>query len=56
MPIDPPDSEFDCIGVNGEGSYYKAVVDGVIDVVGWIMLEPWNVPESATDRVIYNSA
>ena len=35
--IDPPDTEFDCIGVDGEGSYYKAVVRGV---VGRIMLEP----------------
>ena len=40
MPIDAPDSEFDCIGVNGEGPYNKAVVGGVIDVVRWIMLEP----------------
>jgi hypothetical protein len=31
MPIDPPDSEFDCIGVNGEGPYNKALVGGVID-------------------------
>ena len=29
MPVDPPDTEFDRISVNGEGSYYKAVVGGV---------------------------
>jgi hypothetical protein len=29
VPVDPPDTEFDCVGVNGEGSYYTAVVGGV---------------------------
>jgi hypothetical protein len=29
VPIDTPDTEFDCFGVNGEGPYYTAVVGGV---------------------------
>jgi hypothetical protein len=33
MPVDPPDTEFDCVGVNGEGSYYTAVVGGVSNVI-----------------------
>jgi hypothetical protein len=48
VPVDPPDTEFDCVGVNGEGSYYTAVVGGVSNA------EP-NVPEcaSAAVRVIF---
>ena len=29
VPVDPPDTEFDCVGINGEGSYYTTVVGGV---------------------------
>jgi hypothetical protein len=32
VPVDPPDTEFDCVGVNGEGSYYTAVVGGASNV------------------------
>lgn len=29
VPVDTPDTELDSVGVNGEGSYYKAVVGRV---------------------------
>ena len=47
MPVDPPDTEFDRISVNGEGSYYKAVVGGVRNVVDYVTAEA-NVPENAS--------
>ena len=54
VPVDPPDTELDCVGVNGEGSYYTAVVGGVSNVVDYVTAEP-NVPEcaSAAVRVIF---
>lgn len=36
VPVDPPDTEFDCVGVNGEGSYYTAVVGGVSNVAEYV--------------------
>ena len=51
MPVDPPDTEFDCICINGEGSYYTAVVGGVRNVLDYVYLyctaQP-NVPERAS--------
>src|SRR6266567_5828094 len=47
VPEDPPDTQFDCVGVNGEGSYYTAVVGGVSNVGNYVTAEP-NVPECAS--------
>ena len=51
VPVDPPDPEFDCVGLNGEGSYHTAVVGGVSDVGGNLYCctsaQP-NVPECAS--------
>jgi hypothetical protein len=53
VPVDPPDTEFDSIGVNGEGSYYTAVVVGISNAVDYVTAEP-NVPECASAvRVIF---
>ena len=48
MPVDPPDTEFDCVGVNGEGSYYTAVVGGVSTALGDYVTAEQNVPECAS--------
>jgi len=47
VPVDPSDTKFDCVGVNGEGSYYTAVVGGVDNVVDYVSAGS-NVPECAS--------
>jgi hypothetical protein len=46
VPVDPPDTKIDCVGVNGEGSYYTAVVGGVSNAVDYVRPDS-NVPECA---------
>ena len=53
VPVDTPDTELDSVGVNGEGSYYTAVVGRVSNVVDNVTAEP-NVPECPSVlRVIF---